>query len=246
VRFGLCCGLAEADDALAAGFDYIELPASQLLENRAEYARLAPEATNLFFPGAMRLYGPEKGEYMAYAREVVPAAAEVGVRTMVIGSGAARKCPEGMQLDRAEAAFVRIASEITDIAEPLGLIIAPESLNRTETNVCNDLGSMAANLRTLGVAYTADSYHVISEWVFDGHEGPPTMGFWRDQVPYLPAHVHLGSRDRVDPLPDDPDLEGFVKRLFELGYDGRVSLECRRRANQSLAQSLADVRALFA
>jgi sugar phosphate isomerase/epimerase len=237
--------LADAREALDVGFDYVELGASSLLDNRAGYAEIRPEATNLFFRGDMRLHGVDHHDYLSYAREVVSAAAEVGVRVMVIGSGAARKAPDGFDIEEAEGAFLRIAAEIAEIAEPLGIVIAPESLNRSETNVGNDLGRLATELRTLQVAYTADSYHVISEWVFEGNEAPVPIDHWRDQIPFLPAHVHIGGRDRVDPLPDDPDLQGFVKRLYELGYDGRLSLECRRRQGQGLGQSLSDVKALF-
>jgi sugar phosphate isomerase/epimerase len=246
MRFGLCCGMDDAEAALEAGFDYVELPASQLLQNESRYAALRPEATNLFFPGTIRLFGPDRTSFLDYAQSVVEGASRVGVRTMVIGSGGARKAPEGTEPDEAEAGFIRVAAEITDLAEPYGIIVAPESLNRTETNVGNRLGKLATNLRTAGVAFTADSYHVITEWILSGNEQPPPIEHWRDEVPYLPAHVHLGGRDRVDPLPNDPDIAGFVMRLFELGYDGRVSLECSRRPNQPLSKSLSDVKALFA
>ncbi|MEZ0326535.1 MAG: sugar phosphate isomerase/epimerase family protein [Fimbriimonas sp.] len=246
MRFGLCCGLGEADGALEAGFDYVELPAQQLLANEPEFVRLRPEATNLFFPGTIKLFGPEKTPYLDYAREVIERAARVGVSVMVVGSGGSRRAPEGVAPADAEAQFARVAAELAEIAEPLGIQIAPESLNRSETNVGNNLGKFAQSLRDLGVGYTADSYHVISEWVFDGNEPAAPLEHWRDQVPYLPTHVHFGDRARVDPTPGDPDVELFVQRLKELGYDGRVSLECKRRSPGDLARALRDCKQLFA
>ncbi len=245
MRFGICCALSEAEDALAAGFDYVELSAQQLLENEADYTRLRPEVTNLFFPGAIKLFGSEKTPYLDYAREVIQGAHRVGVSVMVVGSGGSRRAPEGLVASEGTAQFARVAAELAEIAEPFGIQIAPESLNRSETNVGNDLSLLALSLRDLGVGYTADSYHVISEWVFDGNEPAAPLEHWRDQVPFLPTHVHFGDRARVDPAPGDPDVERFVARLKELGYDGRVSLECRRRDNQDLCAALQDLRTLF-
>ncbi len=246
MRFGVCCGLSEADEVLAAGFDYVELPAQQILAHEDEFLRLRPEATNLFFPGAIKLFGPERTPYLEYATRVIEAASRVGVSVMVVGSGGSRRAPEDLATGDAEAAFARVAAELALIAEPHGIQIAPESLNRAETNVGNNLGRFSQSLRDLGVGYTADSYHVIAEWVFDGNEPAAPIEHWRDQVPYLPTHVHFGDRARVDPAPGDPDVELFVQRLKELGYNGRVSLECRRRDNQDLAAALSDLKTLFA
>jgi sugar phosphate isomerase/epimerase len=242
VKFGVCCGLAEADEVLAGGFDYVELPAQQLLGNEVEFARLRPLATNLFFPSSIKLFGPEKTPFLDYARGVISAAAKVGVRVMVVGSGGSRRW-SGEDAGEGEGAFGRVAAELADIAEPYGIVIAPESLNRSETNVGNNLRALATELDVLGVGYTADSYHVISEWVFDGHEEPAPLEHWRDQIPHLPAHVHVGDRSRTNPIAGDVEMAGFIHRLNELGYDGTVSLECRRRG--SLAEALRDLKLLF-
>jgi sugar phosphate isomerase/epimerase len=246
VRFGLCCSSSEADAALDAGFDYVELPASRLADEIEIYKRLRPPATNLFFPAGVSLYDSGRPHALKYAKDVVKRARDVGVQTMVIGSGGARKAPDRMRPSAAETEFVLIAAEISESAEKVGIIIAPESLNRSETNVGNDLRSFSTALREHGVAYTADSYHVISEFVAEGGEGPIELEHWEFDIPYLPAHVHLGGRDRVDPLASDPDLAGFVRRLLDLGYDGRVSLESSRRAGWNLAESLRQMRSLFA
>jgi sugar phosphate isomerase/epimerase len=246
VRFGICCSVENAAEALDAGFDYVELPAAQLLEREAEYTAIAPEVTNLFFPGGYTIHGPEgQARAMSYAAETIEGASQVGVHVMVIGSGGARLAPDEESVETCEAEFVRTAARISDIAERYRIVIAPESLNRGECNVGTDLARLAGLLQVAGVAYTADSYHVLSEWVFGGNEAPPPLDHWRDQIPFLPAHVHVGSRARVDPQPDDSDLQGFVKRLSELGYDERVSLECRRFNGQSLKVALSNLRQLF-
>ncbi len=230
---------------LDAGFDYVELPAQALPEREEDFRAFHPEATNLFFRGDIKLYGQEQTPYQAYAQRLVESAARLGVQTMVIGSGGSRRAPEGYAPELAEAAFVRVAAEVADIAEPLGIAIAPESLNRTETNVGNDLRVLATQLQVLGVGYTADAYHVLVEWVFDGNEAAPTLEHWRDALPHLPTHVHLASRDRWAPLPADADLLGFVSRLSELGYDGRISLECKRKPDDDWVTMLINTKSLF-
>ncbi len=243
MRLGACCGLDQARAALDAGFDYVELPASGLLANEEAYGLLKPYATNLFFAGGMRLCGEEKTPHREYAEHVISGAADVDVRVMVVGSGAARRSGTGVTREEAESAFLRVCEELSEIAEGHGIAIAPESLNRSETDVGNDLAALATELQLLGVGFTADSYHVISEWVFDGNEGPVTLDHWREQIPHLPVHVHIGDRPRLSPQPNDPELMGFVKRLSELGYDGAVSLECKLRDNWTSA--LADLKNLL-
>ena len=245
MKFGICCSVEEAPAALAAGFDYVELAASQLLDREIEYLRVGPEITNVFFAGGYSIYGAERERALRYATETIEAASRVGIELMVIGSAGARRAPSDDLIEECDRLFVDVAAEISRIAQPFGITIAPESLGRAECNVGVDLGRLATALHAEGVAYTADSYHVISEWVFAGNEAPPPLEHWREQMPFKPAHVHIGSRPRMDPQPGDPDLVGFVERLAELGYDERVSLECRRFNDQNLSAALAQVRELF-
>jgi len=113
---------------------------------------------------------------------------------------------------------------------PTEVIFAPESLNRSETNVGVECGEMARVLASYGVAYTADSYHLLYEWNANGREGGreyPTEEYWTEQIPHLPVHVHLGDLPRNLPEENDPMILGFFERLSALGYTGRVSLECK-------------------
>ena len=249
MRFGVCCGIEDASTVLGAGFDYVELGANSLSDDAGRYAGLPVEATNLFFAGSIRLFGHDATPYLDVARQTVDRAAAIGVQTMVIGSGASRKAPDGVDLEVAEREFLLIAAAITHHAKQYGITIAPESLNREETNIGNDLGCLARGLKFAGVGYTADSYHVLYEW----HAEHPTEAFpskehWEDQIPFAPTHVHIADLPRFAPKPDDPMVQGFAGRLLELGYDGRVSLEYRRSADfeGELRQALVDLKTLFA
>lgn len=245
MRFGICTGLDAALDALRAGFDYVEVGASRFATedpfNPDAYRQVDVEVSHLFFPGSIRLFGEEATNWRNYAFNAISRASEIGIQTMVIGSGAARRHPEADDL-----AFARIAAEISELGRRQNIVIAPESLNRTETNVGNDLGSFARLLKDHGVAYTADAYHVLYEWNANGGEGAPSSSYWAEQLPFPPAHVHIADLARNVPYPEDPRLAGFVDRLRELGYDQRVSIEANVQATpDALDAAVRSLRKLF-
>ena len=249
MRFGLCCGPLDFDSALKAGFDYLETGLSGLASssNLDPYKGVPLEATNVFFPSSVRLFGENRTPYLDYARTALFRAAQLGVKIAVVGSGAIRKAPDDEELEEYEDAFADIACELADIADEFGIVVAPESLNRSETNIGNDLGLLALRLAKRGVAYTADSYHVLYEWQAK-NTGllAPSNKLWESSMPLAPAHVHIATLPRVAPKVDDPKLLGFVIRLKKLGYDQRVSLECQTgNSVDELATALTNLRTLF-
>lgn len=237
----------QATAVMAAGFDYVELPAGQLFSEVEEpdwsiFARLSIEATNLFVHGDLKLVGPGKGDIRGYAERVIPRAAKAGVKTMVIGSGGARRSPAGYDLDAAEDDFLDAASLCSRIGIEHELVVAPESLRPEETNVGCFLGDFARMLAHRGVAYTADSYHVLNQ----PGAMPEEPSFWASELPTLPAHVHLGDQTRTWRVAEAQELKGFVARVKELGYDGRVSLECGwGEFEKELPEALGQVRELM-
>jgi hypothetical protein len=92
---------------------------------------------------------------------------------------------------------------------------------------------------------------VLKEWAFDlGLDPAPVEGpsdtYWADQIPFAPAHVHLGDLPRMAPRSDDPMMQGFARRIKALGYDARMSLECNiGEMETGLPKALAELRKLF-
>lgn len=230
MRFGLCCGLDRAAEAIAAGFDYVELSASEMAMadpwDPCRYDGITVEATNLFFPGSVRLIGPNATPYEDPARRAIERAASLGVKVMVVGSGGSRRAPDGFPQEAAEDRFADVAAELQQIAAQHGVTIAPEPLCREETNVGNDVGRLAERLAARGVGFTLDSFHVIRVAELLAYDESGALSGWRDEVRRCPAHVHLANRERLVPESSDPMMRGLVLRLRELGYDGRCSLEC--------------------
>jgi len=257
MRYGLCCSPETGRKAVELGVDYLEVGANgfnglQTTWDPNPYRGLPIETTNCFFDGSIRLYGEGKTPYLDYAKRTIERAAEIGVKVMVIGSGGSRRAPDGYDPVGAEAEFVEIVEKIQAIAAPHNIILAPEPLTRLETNVGNDLSRLARALSSRGLAYTADSFHILKEWEFElGLEQAPMEGpshsHWQDQMPTAPVHIHAGDLPRNYPKANDPMMIGFASRIKELGYDGRISLECNvGDIEQNLGDALAQLRQLFA
>ncbi|HWD39096.1 MAG TPA: TIM barrel protein [Fimbriimonas sp.] len=229
MRFGICCSLDEAPAMVDAGFDYVELAASAFADNPDVYKGLPVEATNIFFASSIHLFGPNATPWRPYVAKLLAAASDQGVKVMVIGSGNARKAPDAASAADCDEQFMDICAEIDSMASEHGMAIAPESLNREETNVGNDLGRLALGMQARGSGYTADGYHVLREWRANlPHEPLPDVSLWREQVPYEPTHVHFADYPRDVPAEDDEMVLTFFRRLRETGYDDRISFEGSR------------------
>ena len=215
MRLGLCCTQEEGPTALAMGYEYVEYGAS---------ATEPSETTYLFFPGDVTMYGPE-ADALPRGKAIIDAASRRGVRLMALGSGDVRRAPKGMALAEAEEIFYDLAAALDHHAQGYGMRVAPESLHPAETNVGTSLLDLARELAARGAPYTADSYHALREREVRVGD----LDFWREQVPFAPAHVHLGGYERGVPTADDPSLRAFAARLREVGYVGRASLECKRK-----------------
>jgi sugar phosphate isomerase/epimerase len=260
MRFGVCCPPEQAGAALELGADFVELGAvgfkgAEEAWDPATFHGLPVEATNLFFPPEIRLFGEKRTDrrvLRSYITNTLERAASVGVRVMVVGSGRSREAPApGLEVSRANNEFVSLVGEIQSEARRYRMTIAPESLNRTETNVGNDLGWLATALAGVGAGFTADSYHLLYEWDCGMRESEPeslapSADYLRRAIPFPPAHVHFGDLSRWPPRSDDPMMRAFCGRLMELGYDARVSLECRWTDFQAeLPEAIAAAKSLF-
>lgn len=252
MKLGVCCSPEQSAHAIEAGFDYIEVAASPLSDLDHERllalrAAARVEATNVFFGGGVRLYGPEETDWRPIARRTIEAAALLGVDTMVLGSGGARRTPAGWTVGDAERALVDVAAELQAMADPHGVKIAPEPLNADECDVWNDQGALARALREKGLGYCLDSYHLLH---FARRVEPdaevPSQRFLEDQIPWAPIHVHWSNFPcRSWPKRGDAAIAAVARRLREVGYEGRVSLECRLEWPEDLAPSLDAMREAF-
>ncbi len=254
MRIGICISLEKAPLAVDAGFDYVELAVSEMMSREpwdpSVYAGLPIEACNLFFPGGVKLFPVDSSEQfdaLPYIIEARRRLTEVGVAIGVVGSGNQRRCPEGHSTADAEHQLGQWLSE--GMKAPGTTVFAPESLERSETNVGGDCASFSRVLASHGVGYTADAFHLLKEWDANGREGGlsvPSDAYWADQMPHCPTHLHLAQLEgRRYPQVGDPMLVGFFERLRTLGYDARVSLECNGLEMSDYRTAIANVKSYF-
>lgn len=241
MRYGVCCSLEQAHVAVENGADYVELGATGFRGLEPEwdpgpYQGLPIGATNLFFPGEIRLFGEDatpEVDWQAYVLRTLERAASLDVGLMVIGSGNSRRAPApGTVVSQANEQFVKMVGWIQREARAHGITIAPESLNRSETNVGNDLGWMANALMRVRAGYTVDTYHVLYEWDAamreeDSRNEAPSEYYLIEKIPTRPSHLHLGDLPRFFPKSDDPMMKAICARIQETEFDGMASLECR-------------------
>ncbi len=253
MRFGVCCSASQVPEALAAGFDCAEVAAAALgdLEPDAFEALRSVgrvESSNLFFGGGVRLYGPDETDWRSAARRTIEAAAWLGVKTMVLGSGGARRAPDGWSVARAERAFVEVAAELQSMASEFGVTVAPEPLNADECDVWNDQGALARALAERGLGYCLDTYHLLHLWRRREPDAEvPSPEFLKEQIPWAPVHAHWANFPcRSWPKAGDRAVAAVASRLREVGYEGRVCLECRLEWPGDLAPALDALRKAFA
>jgi sugar phosphate isomerase/epimerase len=233
MRFGCCITPDQIDLLARAGYDFCELPARavQPFDDDATAlpalralaaAPLRPEAFNVLIPPELPLVGPraDLAALRTYLRRAFGRMAQLGAAVVVLGSGGARRIPEGMPRDQALDQLATALALAADEASAAGIELALEHLNQGECNVFTSLAECQAFIQERGLAglrLLADLYHLAIEGEPFAHvvaAGP------------LLAHVHVAGGDRRAPDVPGYDYAGFMAALHEAGYDRRISAEC--------------------
>ena len=235
MRYGVCASIDRLEAVRGAGFDYLELPIARTLGpavTSAQFAELHSlveregfpvEAGNGFFPAEVKVLDAEapSAAIRDYVETVLERAARLGMSVAVFGSGPSRAIPEGVSRPSAEERMLALLRMMGELAAARGMAIAVEPLNASE---CNWLNTVSEVHRLVAVAdhpavrVLADLYHI--EAAAEGFHGVLDAGM---DI----AHVHVSSRDRAAPSAEGAEWTGLFRALRALGYDARMSMECR-------------------
>jgi D-psicose/D-tagatose/L-ribulose 3-epimerase len=230
---GVCVEASRLAEAKAAGFDYVEIGASRVaglsdeefeqLVRQVEQLRLPVPAANLFIPGTIKLVGTaiDKQKQEAYVTGCLVRLKRLGVKVVVLGSGGARRVPDGFSRDEALAQLVDFCRRIAPLARQNGITIAVEPLRRAETNIVNSAREGLALVKAVDraeIRLLVDFYHLAEE-----SESPDVVL----EAGALLVHVHVANpKGRAFPsAPDEAAYGPFFANLCKIGYAGRVSIE---------------------
>ena len=291
MRFGCCGSLVAAgpdrtgveivEKMAGYGYDYIELPLAEMMElrgeefaalcRRVEESGIRCEVCNNFFPGNLRLTGPDAdpGRIREYYTRALDRAARLGVKVIVFGSAGAKRVPDGFGRPAAWQQVVDVTRASGEAAAAHGITIAIEPVRHPDCNIINTFAEGVQLARTVeleNVRFLVDFYHMVCE-----QESPDVLR--RYGAEYL-RHVHFsypaipeidGVRDpaRINTIyegelnrrgwwrtypscREEWDYSGFVQALKDCGYDGRISLEAPvRDFDRQAPQALAFLKTLF-
>jgi sugar phosphate isomerase/epimerase len=248
MKFGYCASMAAKDPAgigyeripllQKLGFDYVEMPLTQIMSLEEQAFRSGPLAAvercglpclsmNNFFPASIRLTGPDADHdgAISYAQAAFERAAKLGARTVVFGSSGARNRPCGTSVSKGMDQLASLLTRLAPLAQSHRITIVIEHLNKQESNLVNsfsDACALARRVDDTSVGALLDTFHMnLSGETYDGVlEGGALL-----------KHVHIArTLLRSLPCPDDEEDYGLLfSTLHKIGYDGSISMEASAR-----------------
>jgi sugar phosphate isomerase/epimerase len=249
MKYGVCAPIESASILAATGYDFIELHVQRDLkptQGEDAFAPVAPSireaavpaiAANSFVPGDLKITGPEVDldALEAYACLAFERAARAGLKTIVFGSGGARRIPEGFDRGTAWRQLVQFGQRIGPLATVQDVTVVVEPLNRRECNVLNLIGECAQYVREVNhpaVRLLVDAYH----WGVEDDSEEDLVAAMS-----LIRHAHIATyASRKPPGLEPCDFRPFFRALGRGGYDGPISIEARWSAlEQEAATALA-------
>ena len=260
ILFGACRPFSDAKLMKSVGYDFLEYAAALTLiptKGEEEWKRqkemllslpLPVRSCNGFIPGTFRLTGA-KADFapaLDYAETILRRAEEVGIKTIVFGSGGARNVPgdfcsknrsEHPNLEEGAAQYTEFCRQLckrTVDLKDVSMVIEPLRPNESNiinfvwqgVQICKDVNSPRLN-------QLADIFHMMM-----GRECARSIV---EAGPLL-KHCHIADYKSRQFPGFDPQyterLRPYFQALHEIGYTGGVSCECGWGEKGDLAKNL--------
>ncbi|MBC8052217.1 MAG: sugar phosphate isomerase/epimerase [Sphingobacteriaceae bacterium] len=189
---------------------------------RIKNAKCKVYLCNVFFPSKLKIAGPDVNEELVlrYADSVFNRAKQADIPIIVLGSGGARRIPEGYDPQRANIDFASLCRKLALLAEKHGVMIALESLEATETNFLITLTSAAQIVRMVdhkNFKLNADIFHMMREG-----ESPQSILDAGDILVYCEiAEKEMRSLPGVK----GDDFKPYLRALKKINYKGEIFIE---------------------
>lgn len=231
---GMVSGLEHDSLLYAAGFRLMgttvgstispSLSKEELAANlqKIKHLRTKLYMCNVLFPGRLKIAGPEVHEekVLTYLKGVLERANMAGVEHLILGSGGARRLPDGYDKEKAKAEFALLSRQMAKAAKTYGVTIILENLNSTETNFLNKLGDAADVVRRVNhpnFKLNADIYHMLKE-----DESPEEIRKAGDLIIYSEIAEKEG---RTLPGVAGADFRPYLQALKDIKFKGPIIIE---------------------
>ena len=238
------------EHAAELGFDGVELAlrAPEELDLRAVAARLAATGMEIPCISTGQVFATD-GLYFTHPDAAVRQAALERVTGMIrlaaelgamVNTGRVRGVVHaGESPETARARYLDCLHRCADVAEPLGVILAIEPVNRYEINFINSCEEALTLLRHAGrpcVKLMADLFHMnIEDASFRG-----ALLAARHEI----AYIHVADSNRLAPGWGHLPFDDIFNVLAEIGYDGYLTCEMLPKpgADEAAIQAAAFLR----
>ncbi|MEI9944974.1 MAG: TIM barrel protein [Chitinophagaceae bacterium] len=177
---------------------------------------------NIFFSGGIKIAGPDVNEkrVLGYADSVFSRAKRAGISFIVLGSGGARRIPDGYDIQKAQTDFSVLCRKLAIVAGKYKIMIALESLEATETNFLITLKSAAEVVRSVNhpnFKLNADIFHMMREG-----ESPQSIIDAADILVYCEI---AEKQKRSLPGVQGDDFKPYLRALRTAKYKGHIFIE---------------------
>jgi sugar phosphate isomerase/epimerase len=178
---------------------------------------------NIFFPGStIKIAGPNVNEQrvLGYADTIFSRAKRAGVQYIILGSGGARRIPEGYDKQKAMDDFSLLCRKLAEVAAKYKIMIALESLEIGETNFLITLRDAAYVVRTANhpnIKLNADIFHMLREG-----EGPQSIVDAADVLVYCEI---AEKQTRSFPGVKGDDFKPYLRALRKADFRGYIFIE---------------------
>ncbi|MBR6748518.1 MAG: sugar phosphate isomerase/epimerase [Clostridia bacterium] len=234
MKLGFCTSIDNLELVEKAGIDYMESSVGAVAgwtdeETKENLKKLANspvkfESCNSLIGGFSLYEDADWSKTDAYFARVLPRLAEVGMKTLVFGSGGYRRIIDGVTPEAAHERILQFLDRLSGKIKPYGITIVIEPLNTNECNILTSSKEAEGYVRELNlpnIQLLVDYYHFLLEserlTVIDDYKG-------------ILKHTHIANPvKRFTPAPfDGVDYVGWFRALKKIGYDGLIVAEPRR------------------
>ena len=191
---------------------------------QAQNAMIPVRACNNFIPASLKSVGTDAvhDEILNYMETAFSRAQKAGVEHIVFGSGGSRSIPEGFSRDEARRQFISLCSRMAPVAAKYDVVVVLEPLNKRECNFINSVtegGEIVEEVNHPNFRLLADIYHMLMDG--ESHESIKKYG-------HLIQHTHIAEKEgRAAPGTHNQDFTAYFQALKDIGYKGKISIECR-------------------